>query len=89
MRSVRKYDFFWRLDSVGVEYHCDIKFDPFVYLQERNMVYSFTVALHEYSETVPTLWNVTREYVPMFAPAAAWRKGQANTSPPGLASSDT
>lgn len=62
MKSVRKYDFYWRLDSVGVEYHCDIKFDPFVYMQERNIVYALTVALHEYPETVPTLWNVTLKY---------------------------
>lgn len=41
----------------GVKFYCDIDFDPFLYMQDNEKVYGFTVALHEYVETIPTLWE--------------------------------
>lgn len=47
----------------GVKFSCDIDYDPFRLMQERNLKYGFTVALREYFETIPTLWEATRKYV--------------------------
>jgi alpha 1,2-mannosyltransferase len=62
MPTIQKYDYYWRLDSSNVEFHCDLHFDPFVYMQEHNIVYGLNVAIHETPETVPTLWDSTLRY---------------------------
>lgn len=46
-----------------MKFSCDIDYDPFRLMQERNLKYGFTVALREYFETIPTLWEATRKYV--------------------------
>ncbi|KAG1472263.1 hypothetical protein G6F56_001641 [Rhizopus delemar] len=55
-------DYYWRVEP-GVKFSCDIDYDPFRLMQERNLKYGFTVALKEYFETIPTLWEATRDYV--------------------------
>ncbi|KAG1373592.1 hypothetical protein G6F61_010050 [Rhizopus arrhizus] len=55
-------DYYWRVEP-GVKFSCDIDYDPFRLMQERNLKYGFTVALREYFETIPTLWEATRKYV--------------------------
>lgn len=47
----------------GVKFSCDIDYDPFRLMQERDLKYGFTIALKEYFETIPTLWEVTRDFV--------------------------
>eukprot|EP00124_Ichthyophonus_hoferi_P000319 Ihof_evm15s11 gene=Ihof_evmTU15s11 len=61
--EILKYDYYWRLDSSGVKFHCRVDFDPFVYMMERDMVYGFTIALHEFQNTAPTLWETTLNYM--------------------------
>ncbi|GAA5882615.1 hypothetical protein JCM16303_002073 [Sporobolomyces ruberrimus] len=56
-----QFDWYWRIEP-GVEFFCDIDFDPFLFMQANEKVYGFTVALYEYRRTVETLWDATREF---------------------------
>ncbi|RKP12470.1 putative mannosyltransferase [Piptocephalis cylindrospora] len=57
-----EYDYYWRVEP-GVHFHCDIDFDPFMYMQTHNKTYSFTVSLYEYVDTIPTLWKTTKDFM--------------------------
>eukprot|EP01134_Creolimax_fragrantissima_P003693 CFRG3693T1 len=63
VKELQKYDYLWRLDSAGVKFHCDMDFDPFVMFREQNLVYGFTIGLHEYKNTIPTLWNTVKDFM--------------------------
>jgi hypothetical protein len=43
-----------------VDFTCDIQFDPFLYMQDHNKTYGFTISLIEFVETIPTLWDATK-----------------------------
>ncbi|KZZ90332.1 alpha-1,2 mannosyltransferase [Ascosphaera apis ARSEF 7405] len=55
------YDYYWRVEP-SVEYFCDIHFDPFKFMRENGKKYSFVIALHEYKETVKTLWDSVKKF---------------------------
>ncbi|KAI7867917.1 nucleotide-diphospho-sugar transferase [Spinellus fusiger] len=55
-------DYYWRVEP-GVKFSCDIDYDPFQLMLERDIKYGFTIALEEYSATVPTLWKSTLEFM--------------------------
>lgn len=55
---LRDYDYYWRVEP-GVRFLCDIPTDPFLFMQENNKHYGFTLALLEIPETIPTLWSST------------------------------
>ncbi|KAJ1910098.1 alpha 1,2-mannosyltransferase 2.4.1 [Tieghemiomyces parasiticus] len=57
-----QFDYYWRVEP-GVDFLCDIRYDPFMLMQERQLKYGFTISLHEYRDTVPTLWKTTREFM--------------------------
>ncbi|KAH8116552.1 glycosyl transferase [Phellopilus nigrolimitatus] len=57
-----QFKWYWRVEP-GVAYPCDIPFDPFAYMIENNKRYSFTITLEEWEETLPTLWDRTRDYM--------------------------
>ncbi|KAJ3044982.1 alpha 1,2-mannosyltransferase 2.4.1 [Rhizophlyctis rosea] len=59
---VRKYDWYWRIEP-GVSFFCTILYDPFVYMEQNNKKYGFTINLLEVPETIPSLWQTTKEYV--------------------------
>ncbi|GAA5900211.1 glycosyltransferase family 15 protein [Sporobolomyces salmoneus] len=56
-----QFDYYWRVEP-GVEFFCDIDFDPFLFMQANEKVYGFTISLYEYRRTVETLWDATREF---------------------------
>ncbi|CAG8616680.1 4758_t:CDS:2 [Acaulospora colombiana] len=56
-----KYDYYWRVEP-GVRFYCDIDFDPFVYMRDHDIKYGFTISLHEYPKTIPTLWDSVKEF---------------------------
>ncbi|GAA5951664.1 hypothetical protein JCM8115_005212 [Rhodotorula mucilaginosa] len=58
---LEKYKWYWRVEP-GVEYFCDIDYDPFLFMEANNKVYGFTIVLYEYLRTVETLWDATREF---------------------------
>ncbi|CAO1633414.1 unnamed protein product [Jaminaea pallidilutea] len=55
-------DYYWRVEP-GIKLYCDIDYDPFVFMQMNNKTYGFTMALHEYIETIPTLWQTTHDFI--------------------------
>ncbi|KXN83452.1 Glycolipid 2-alpha-mannosyltransferase 2 [Leucoagaricus sp. SymC.cos] len=56
-----QYRWYWRLEP-DVKYHCNINFDPFLFMQEQNKTYSFTIATYELPATIPSLWSTVTEY---------------------------
>lgn len=54
-------EYYWRVEP-GIKLYCDVDYDPFVFMQMNNKSYGFTMALYEYYETVPTLWEQTQKF---------------------------
>ncbi|KAJ2783435.1 hypothetical protein H4R18_001700 [Coemansia javaensis] len=59
---LRDLDWYWRLEP-GVDFYCDIEYDPFAFMRRSGKVYSFVIALRELEATIPTLWEHTLEYM--------------------------
>ncbi|WBW74767.1 alpha-1,2-mannosyltransferase Omh3 [Schizosaccharomyces osmophilus] len=60
--ALKNYDYYWRVEP-GVIYSCDIPYDPFRRLRDEKKAYGFVISLPEYPETIPTLWNTTRDFI--------------------------
>jgi len=59
---LRKYRYYWRIEP-GVHFHCDIDFDPFLYMQNEGKVYGFTITLYEFEKTIKTLWSTVIDFI--------------------------
>ncbi|KAJ2710232.1 hypothetical protein H4R19_003850 [Coemansia spiralis] len=59
---LRDLDWYWRVEP-GVDFYCDIDYDPFRFMQDQGKVYSFVIVLKELQETIPTLWQHTLDYM--------------------------
>ncbi|RKP37155.1 glycosyltransferase family 15 protein [Dimargaris cristalligena] len=59
------YEYYWRVEP-DVQFTCDIDYDPFVYMKERDLTYGFTISLKEIPETVATLWSSTRKFMKQY-----------------------
>jgi alpha 1,2-mannosyltransferase len=59
---LKGYDYYWRIEP-SVKLFCDIDYDPFLLMQDEKKVYGFTLSLFEYPETIPTLWDATKEFM--------------------------
>ncbi|KAJ2664144.1 hypothetical protein IWW48_000913 [Coemansia sp. RSA 1200] len=57
-----QFKWYWRVEP-GVKFACDIDYDPFMFMQENGKKYGFTISLKEYPKTIPTLWDVTTEFM--------------------------
>ncbi|KAJ6500903.1 glycosyltransferase family 15 protein [Mycena sanguinolenta] len=68
---LEKYRWDWRIemlisvlpDPTSCSTHCTLAFDLFKYMQEHDKVYAFTIALYEWSATIPTLWDTVKEFM--------------------------
>ncbi|GAA6001185.1 hypothetical protein JCM10207_007449 [Rhodosporidiobolus poonsookiae] len=60
-KVLESFDRYWRVEP-GVEFFCDIDYDPFILMEANKKVYGFTTLLYEYRRTVETLWDTTREF---------------------------
>ncbi|KAI8991867.1 glycolipid 2-alpha-mannosyltransferase-domain-containing protein [Mycotypha africana] len=58
---VADYDYYWRVEP-GVEFYCDLDYDPFTFMRENGKEYGFTITLKEIPETIPTLWDHTMKF---------------------------
>ncbi|KAJ6471216.1 glycosyltransferase family 15 protein [Mycena vulgaris] len=65
-----KYKWYWRVEP-DVQFHCTLPFDPFVYMEEQNKVYAFTIALYEWSATIPSLWDTVKDFMKKYPEAVA------------------
>ncbi|KAF9650772.1 glycosyltransferase family 15 protein [Thelephora ganbajun] len=59
---LQKYRYYWRVEP-DVQYFCNIQYDPFVYMEEHNKTYSFTLTMLEYVQTIPTFWNTMTDFI--------------------------
>ncbi|KAJ3808161.1 glycosyltransferase family 15 protein [Lentinula lateritia] len=59
---MEKYRWYWRIEP-DVHFHCDIRFDPFVFMEENNKVYAFTIAMYEFEKTIPSLWSHVKDFI--------------------------
>ncbi|OZJ01412.1 hypothetical protein BZG36_05611 [Bifiguratus adelaidae] len=57
-----QFDYYWRVEP-GVQYYCDVDYDVFAFMARNQYKYGWTLSLHEYSETIPTLWDTTRRFM--------------------------
>ncbi|KAJ8085594.1 hypothetical protein PM082_004412 [Marasmius tenuissimus] len=59
---LQKYKWYWRIEP-DVKFHCDIKTDPFLFMEENDKVYSFTIAVYEIPATILSLWGHVRAFI--------------------------
>lgn len=57
-----EYEYYWRVDP-DIKLFCDIDYDVFQFMKDNNKKYGFTISLHEYLETIPTLWETTVDFM--------------------------
>jgi len=58
---LKDFKYYWRMEP-DVRFFCDLNFDPFLVMQDKEKVYGFTLSLYEYEATIPTLWNAVKEF---------------------------
>ncbi|KAH9847745.1 alpha-1,2-mannosyltransferase [Lenzites betulinus] len=56
---LQPYKWYWRVEP-NVHFHCDVDYDPFLFMQQNNKVYGFTIQLTEWPLTVATLWDAVK-----------------------------
>ena len=56
------YEYYWRVEP-GVEFYCDIDYDPFIYMKNHKKEYGFVIMVPEYIETIPTLWSTMKKFI--------------------------
>ncbi|CCH61067.1 hypothetical protein TBLA_0D05760 [Henningerozyma blattae CBS 6284] len=59
---LERYDYYFRVEP-DVQYHCDFPYDPFRVMREGKKKYGFVIAVHEYEDTIPTLWDTVEDYI--------------------------
>ncbi|KAJ7740301.1 glycosyltransferase family 15 protein [Mycena metata] len=65
-----KYRWYWRIEP-DVSFHCTLSFDPFLYMEAQDKVYAFTIALYEWSATIPTLWDTVKDFTKKYPETVA------------------
>ncbi|KAJ8653429.1 hypothetical protein O0I10_010865 [Lichtheimia ornata] len=55
------YDYYWRVEP-HVKFPCDIDYDPFQVMREKDLKYGWTISIKEYVETIPTLWDTVKAF---------------------------
>lgn len=61
-KRLLNYEWYFRVEP-DVEYMCDFMYDPFTLLRTTNKTYGFTIAIPEYQETIPTLWETVEGFM--------------------------
>ncbi|KAK9483823.1 nucleotide-diphospho-sugar transferase [Lipomyces starkeyi] len=56
-----EYDYYWRVEP-NTQLYCDITYDPFTFMREKNKTYGFTITLHEHESTIETLWSTVQNF---------------------------
>lgn len=60
-----EYEYYWRVEP-DIKIFCDIDYDIFQYMKDNDKWYGWTISLPEYSETIPTLWQTTKNFMKEF-----------------------
>ncbi|KAI8997406.1 nucleotide-diphospho-sugar transferase [Pilobolus umbonatus] len=56
------FDYYWRVEP-GVEFSCDIDYDPFLFMKDNGKKYGWTISLLEFKSTIPTLWDTVKSFI--------------------------
>lgn len=62
---MNQFKYYWRVEP-GIRYYCDIDYDVFKFMSRNKYKYGFTISIHEYQSTIPTLWNSTRQFMELY-----------------------
>lgn len=57
-----QFKYYWRVEP-DVKLHCDVTYDLFKFMRDNKKRYGFTISLFEYIETIPTLWQTTKDFL--------------------------
>ncbi|KAI7892883.1 nucleotide-diphospho-sugar transferase [Mucor mucedo] len=57
-----QFDYYWRVEP-DVKFTCDIDYDPFKVMKDKDLKYGFAISLKEYENTIPTLWETTKDFM--------------------------
>lgn len=55
------YDWYWRVEP-DTKIYCDINYDVFQWMQDHEKVYGFTITIHEFVDTIKTLWDTSMAF---------------------------
>lgn len=61
-QKLLEYEWYFRVEP-DVEYMCDFQYDPFTLLRKNNKKYGFVIAILEYENTIPTLWETVEDFM--------------------------
>lgn len=56
------YKWYWRVEP-DVRYYCDLDYDPFLFMEEHDKVYGFTISMPEWEPTIPSLWSTVKDFI--------------------------
>ncbi|KAJ8589591.1 glycosyltransferase family 15 protein [Rhizopogon salebrosus TDB-379] len=56
------FKYYWRVEP-NVRYYCDLDYDPFLYMQDHDKIYGFTISMPEWEATIPTLWSTVKNFI--------------------------
>ncbi|EIW85168.1 glycosyltransferase family 15 protein [Coniophora puteana RWD-64-598 SS2] len=59
---LQSYKWYWRVEP-DIRYFCDLDYDPFLFMEDNNKLYGFTISMPEWEPTIPTLWGETKQFV--------------------------
>ncbi|KAK0212265.1 glycosyltransferase family 15 protein [Desarmillaria ectypa] len=59
---LQKYRWYWRIEP-NVQFHCNILNDPFLFLEENNKVYGFTITVYEIAASIRSLWGHVTDFI--------------------------
>ncbi|KAI9041779.1 glycosyltransferase family 15 protein [Aspergillus affinis] len=60
--ALEKYRYYWRVEP-KVQFFCNVDYDVFRFVEDRNITYGFTINLFDAPESIPTLWPKTQEFL--------------------------
>ncbi|KAF5392834.1 hypothetical protein D9757_000961 [Collybiopsis confluens] len=58
---LQNFKYYWRVEP-DVNYRCEIEYDPFLFMEDNNKSYGFTISVPEQKETTPTLWDTSMDF---------------------------
>ncbi|KAF7341834.1 Glycosyltransferase family 15 protein [Mycena sanguinolenta] len=58
---MQQYRWYWRVEP-KVKFSCDIQNDPFLFMEDNDKIYGFTLAVYEIPATIPTLWDTVKKF---------------------------
>ncbi|KAF8526872.1 glycosyltransferase family 15 protein [Hysterangium stoloniferum] len=61
-KYLEEFRWYWRVEP-DVDFYCDIDYDPFLYMEDNNKTYGFTITLYEFERTVRSLWGTVKEFI--------------------------